>query len=177
MQRILALALAATTVAVGLTACSTTPVEPAGQPLTTPTERVDATPRTVIVERLVEKRVEVPVTVTETVDRVVTDPAAEQAAYERGYAAARAEFEVPDDYWADWWEDGYDAGQSATIRDAAEPGGVADPASIMAALETPCVVEDAENCYWDAAAMGNGTGSSFVNVEGSIYPLTALLGQ
>lgn len=33
----------------------------------------------------------------------------------------------------------------------------------------PCPVEDAENCYWDAARMGNGLGRSFVNIDGTYY--------
>jgi hypothetical protein len=33
----------------------------------------------------------------------------------------------------------------------------------------PCPVEDAPNCYWDAATMGNGTGRSFVNIDGTYY--------
>lgn len=34
---------------------------------------------------------------------------------------------------------------------------------------TPCVTEDSENCYWDATTMGNGVGTSFVNVNGNWY--------
>lgn len=30
----------------------------------------------------------------------------------------------------------------------------------------PCEVEDADNCYWDAATMGNGEGRSFVTIDG-----------
>ena len=48
-------------------------------------------------------------------------------------------------------------------------------ASLMAALETPCEQEDSANCYWRADIMGNGTGTSFVNVEGNIFPLTSVL--
>jgi hypothetical protein len=33
----------------------------------------------------------------------------------------------------------------------------------------PCPVEDAPNCYWDAATMGNGTGRSFVNIDGEYF--------
>jgi hypothetical protein len=33
----------------------------------------------------------------------------------------------------------------------------------------PCVSEDSVNCYWDAARMGNGTGTSFVNIDGVYY--------
>lgn len=32
-----------------------------------------------------------------------------------------------------------------------------------------CEYEDSENCYWDATTMGNGTGTSFVNVNGHWY--------
>jgi hypothetical protein len=57
------------------------------------------------------------------------------------------------------------------------PGGLVDPASIAAALETACPVEDSTNCYWDASIAGNGIGTSFVNIEGHIFPLTTILGQ
>lgn len=43
--------------------------------------------------------------------------------------------------------------------------------SLAAALSTPCPTEDSDDCYWDASTQGNGLGSSFVNVAGSIYPL------
>ena len=33
----------------------------------------------------------------------------------------------------------------------------------------PCATEDAQNCYWDAATMGNGTGVSFINWAGTYY--------
>jgi hypothetical protein len=32
-----------------------------------------------------------------------------------------------------------------------------------------CVVEDGDNCYWDAHAMGNGQGWSFVTIGGITY--------
>ncbi len=34
---------------------------------------------------------------------------------------------------------------------------------------TPCAEEDSHNCYWDAATMGNGTGTSFVDIDGVLY--------
>jgi len=33
----------------------------------------------------------------------------------------------------------------------------------------PCESEDSDNCYWDAARMGNGTGQSFISLEGVLY--------
>lgn len=33
----------------------------------------------------------------------------------------------------------------------------------------PCATEDATDCYWDAARMGNGVGTSFVNIGGVYY--------
>jgi hypothetical protein len=33
----------------------------------------------------------------------------------------------------------------------------------------PCPQEDSINCYWDAARMGNGQGTSFVNLDGTMY--------
>lgn len=32
-----------------------------------------------------------------------------------------------------------------------------------------CEYEDSTNCYWDATTMGNGKGTSFVNVNGNLY--------
>lgn len=34
---------------------------------------------------------------------------------------------------------------------------------------TICEQEDSRNCYWDAKRMGNGLGTSFINIEGIIY--------
>jgi hypothetical protein len=33
----------------------------------------------------------------------------------------------------------------------------------------PCVYEDSQNCWWDAGKMGNGRGTSFVNIDGHLY--------
>lgn len=33
----------------------------------------------------------------------------------------------------------------------------------------PCATEDSLNCVWDASTMGNGTGSSFVDIGGTAY--------
>lgn len=33
----------------------------------------------------------------------------------------------------------------------------------------PCPTEDSTNCYWDAAQHGNGSGVSFVDVDGVTY--------
>lgn len=33
----------------------------------------------------------------------------------------------------------------------------------------PCITEDSENCYWDATTMGNGVGTSFVNIDGEWF--------
>lgn len=51
------------------------------------------------------------------------------------------------------------------------------PVSVVHPAETghptytlpPCQLEDDLNCYWDAATMGNGTGHSFINLNGSYY--------
>lgn len=32
-----------------------------------------------------------------------------------------------------------------------------------------CEQEDSQNCYWDASTMGNGTGRSFVNLNGTYF--------
>jgi hypothetical protein len=34
----------------------------------------------------------------------------------------------------------------------------------------PCATEDSDNCYWDAASMGNGEGLSFAVIEGEVIP-------
>jgi hypothetical protein len=34
---------------------------------------------------------------------------------------------------------------------------------------TACATEDSDNCYWDAATMGNGEGLSFVVIDGTVY--------
>lgn len=36
----------------------------------------------------------------------------------------------------------------------------------------PCATEDSDNCWWDAARDGNGTGRSFVVIDGEISYLT-----
>ena len=33
----------------------------------------------------------------------------------------------------------------------------------------PCATEDSENCYWDAAKRGDGTGVSFIDWHGVTY--------
>lgn len=32
-----------------------------------------------------------------------------------------------------------------------------------------CITEDSTNCYWNAATMGNGTGNSFLDINGIAY--------
>ena len=54
-------------------------------------------------------------------------------------------------------------------------GGYVDPATIAEALDTPCVVEDDVNCFWRADLVGNGEGTSFVNIDGHIFPLDRVL--
>jgi hypothetical protein len=36
-------------------------------------------------------------------------------------------------------------------------------------LIVPCAQEDSHDCFWDAATMGNGQGTSFVNLAGIYY--------
>lgn len=43
------------------------------------------------------------------------------------------------------------------------------PVTLPTYTIAPCVVEDADNCYWDAALMGNGQGTSFVTLNGVTY--------
>ena len=42
-------------------------------------------------------------------------------------------------------------------------------ALIVTIMTTPCGVEDGKNCYWDAQAMGNGRGVSFIDVNGNAF--------
>lgn len=32
-----------------------------------------------------------------------------------------------------------------------------------------CITEDSHNCFWNAATMGNGTGNSFIDINGTAY--------
>lgn len=34
-----------------------------------------------------------------------------------------------------------------------------------------CHTEDSANCFWDATAQGNGTGQSFLDIDGTAYTL------
>lgn len=34
-----------------------------------------------------------------------------------------------------------------------------------------CPTEDSTNCYWDATTQGNGTGQSFIDLNGTAYTL------
>ena len=33
----------------------------------------------------------------------------------------------------------------------------------------PCPTEDSDNCYWDADTMGNGIGTDFIVIDGTVY--------
>ncbi|MGO2150857.1 MAG: hypothetical protein ACTH32_06605 [Microbacterium gubbeenense] len=39
--------------------------------------------------------------------------------------------------------------------------------TILAAILPPCPTEDAANCTWNAAQHGNGTGHSFIDLDGT----------
>lgn len=41
----------------------------------------------------------------------------------------------------------------------------------LLAILPPCATEDSSNCVWDAQSMGNGTGNSFVDLDGTTYDL------
>jgi hypothetical protein len=56
------------------------------------------------------------------------------------------------------------ARSSRPFYKAADAGGVCHGEPLP-----PCPTEDAENCYWDAATMGTGSGRSFVDVGGVVY--------
>lgn len=35
-----------------------------------------------------------------------------------------------------------------------------------------CTTEDSTNCYWDAAQHGNGAGTSFIDIDGTLHTVT-----
>lgn len=41
----------------------------------------------------------------------------------------------------------------------------------LLAVLPPCATEDSTNCAWNAQTMGNGTGTSFIDVNGTTYDL------
>jgi len=43
--------------------------------------------------------------------------------------------------------------------------------ALVVAFLTPCATEDSTNCHWDASVRGNGTGHSFIDLEGTVYYL------
>lgn len=43
--------------------------------------------------------------------------------------------------------------------------------SLLIAVLPACGTEDASNCYWDAAAQGNGFGTSFIDIAGHTITL------
>ncbi len=141
-------------VGLGATLTQLSPAEPKAQaPVThvvtrTVTNTVEVpveVPVEVVKTVTVEVPVEVPVPVEVEVIREVpvpvptVDQAALDQQYGQGYTDGRIEGE---DWIGSVWE-------YATV--------------------TPCATEDAENCYWDAATMGNGIGDSFVNIEGAVH--------
>jgi hypothetical protein len=47
---------------------------------------------------------------------------------------------------------------------------VAQPAQVLPTYTLPpCPTEDSDNCYWDAARMGNKQGTSFITLNGVTY--------
>lgn len=46
-------------------------------------------------------------------------------------------------------------------------------AALMMLITTlpPCQTEDSSNCYWNAQTMGNGNGSSFIDLGGYLIRL------
>lgn len=38
-------------------------------------------------------------------------------------------------------------------------------------LLPPCRTEDSNNCFWDSTSQGNGTGQSFIDLDGTAYNL------
>lgn len=44
-------------------------------------------------------------------------------------------------------------------------------ALFLALFMPQCAAEDSHNCYWDAAHRGNGLGTSFVDIGGTVVYL------
>lgn len=40
--------------------------------------------------------------------------------------------------------------------------------ALLTAILPPCATEDANNCSWNASTQGNGQGSSFVVLNGTV---------
>jgi hypothetical protein len=57
------------------------------------------------------------------------------------------------------------------VEPVTEPAPIIEPAQDYPVYQLPaCSTEDStENCYWDAANMGNGQGQSFVVLNGTVY--------
>lgn len=41
--------------------------------------------------------------------------------------------------------------------------------TLVLELSTPCATEDSSNCYWSASEQGNGSGVSFLDIQGTAY--------
>lgn len=48
---------------------------------------------------------------------------------------------------------------------------VSDPRAAFFASLPLCEFEDSENCFWDAKALGNGKGRSFIDLNGTAFYL------
>jgi len=43
---------------------------------------------------------------------------------------------------------------------------------ILALGFLPCATEDSKDCYWIASIHGNGQGTSFININGEVIPVS-----
>lgn len=61
----------------------------------------------------------------------------------------------------------------ATLVTAVLVGGYAyalSPSPVQGGVSFPaCATEDSTNCFWNADTMGNGTGNSFIDINGTAY--------
>lgn len=133
-------------VIVALTGCGPAPAEPVIDEPSSPLVVATQPPATVTPEQYVVTAAPVPVPIEPVIPDVPTEPEPAMPT-----VAAEDTLALPAD------------------------GGMVDPASIMAALATPCAQEDSTNCFWRADLRGNGIGDSFVNIEGHLFPLSSVL--
>ena len=56
----------------------------------------------------------------------------------------------------------------ATIGATLALGAVAGRTLVAHPLNTPCPTEDSRSCYWRADVMGDGSGRSFVDIDGHL---------
>lgn len=92
------------------------------------------------------------ITVPERENPIITDDAGLVEEYVNEYGAT-AEPQMTDEEW-DVYTESEEYAQTQPLPTITLP---------------PCEQEDSDNCYWDAQVMGNGTGTSFISLHGTVY--------